>query len=186
MLIGIPIPNNFSPDWKAVLCWLRLKDYEINFAQGPYIYENRNKLFEYARLKGQSILFIDSDIIFTLEDIKKIEEYLKTKDAVTGLYTFGTSPYPPMVFKRIKDDYKVTDPPRELSKIDACGGGFLGVSQKVVQAMEENPFTNVKEGDKFHGEDISFSYRLQKYNLELWLDPNIKLGQLRTEVIRPR
>lgn len=181
MIIGIPIGHNYLMPFEAVKCYFNLP-YQIFYAEGPYIYINRNRLLGKAKQRNESLLMIDSDIVFTYEDILKIEDCLKDKDIITGVYSMGIPPYVPAILKRSKDDYEFTDIPKELSEIDACGGGFMGISSKVIEGLPENAFDNIFES-KMHGEDISFCNTAKKKGYKIWCDPTIRVGHIRMKVI---
>ena len=146
------------------------------FAVGLYIEDNRNSIYQLA--KGQDLLMIDSDMTFTLEDVKKMEENLKGKDIVTGLYRMGIDGTPYAVFK---DDLPI-EPRDETFEIDVCGAGFLGISHRV---LLDNPFTRVfnKKNGVLRGEDMSFCQIAKERDYKIWADPSIKLGHIKTKVI---
>jgi len=170
--------------WRCVDSLLKAERKVVS-AQGPYIYANRNLLLEKAKYEQDSLLMVDSDIIYTKDQVDRIESHLDTLDAITGLYVVGKEPYPPCIFKRTEGDYELTEPPKELAEIDACGGGFLGLSKKLVQELPNEAFNDIWEGKVKHGEDISFCHRLKELNYKLWCDPFIKVGHIRITDIRP-
>lgn len=184
MIIGTIIPNNYLMPFESVKCFLSVATkYPIVYSQGPYIYDNRNQILKMAKRNNESLLMIDSDIIFTVEDVDKIAEHLKTKDAVTGVYCLGVKPYPATIFKRVGKDYEYTEPPKEMQPIGACGGGFMGLSAELIQSLPDNACNNVFEGGAMHGEDISLCYRIDEIGKTLYCDPSISVGQIRNNVL---
>jgi hypothetical protein len=183
MILGFITPNNgFLPlDFVKSLLSLQGK-YEITYAEGPDIPSNRNKVFNYAKKRGQSFLCLDSDMTFTLEDVQKIEKHLETYDAISGLYVLGRPPYPPAIWERAEGDYKPMQPKEGIFEIGTSGGGFLAMSSKVVQALD-NPFNHFIEGTIEHGEEQSACHRIHLAGFKLWCDADIKLGHLRTKPI---
>lgn len=170
--------------WEAVKCWLKAPKHPVVWCQGPDLDFNRNMIFEQARKLKDHMLMIDSDVIFTAHDIIKIENLLdQGYDAVCGVYAVGQPPYPPCVFERIPGDYKLTTVKEGITEIGACGGGFLGISKRVMEAMPHHPFDNIREGEVFHGEDISFCHRIHELGFKLWCDSSIQLGHIRTTAI---
>lgn len=170
--------------WEAVKCWLKLPKYTVIWTEGPDLDFNRNMIWQkfFPFKSDHHLLMIDSDIIFTPQDVAKIQQHLDSGlDVVTGIYPIGTPPYPPCIFERIKGDYKLTGVKEGLNEIDACGGGFMGINKNVI--MPSNPFDNIREGEIFHGEDISFCHRLREKGYKLWADSSIKLGHIRTQTI---
>jgi len=187
-LLSVIVPNNYMMPWEAVKCWLKLPNYDKVWYQGPDLDYNRNLIWKqaikYNETKEGHLIMIDSDIVFTSEDIRKLEEHLDNGlDAVTGVYAIGLPPYPPCVFERIEGDYKLTEVKEGLHEIGACGGGFLGINKSVIKKMPKDPFDNIREGEIFHGEDISFCHRLHELGLKLWCDSEIKVGHIRTQTI---
>ena len=170
--------------WESVKCFLKLAEkYPIYYAQGPYLYENRNIVFRYAKKYNQPILMVDSDIVFKMEDVEKIKDYLQSLDIITGVYCLDNMPYPAAILKKTENSYQFVKPPEELTEIDVCGAGFLGISLKVVKEMSEESFNNVCEKEVPHGEDISFCHRAKQMGFKIWCDPKILIGQVKNKII---
>lgn len=184
MIIGIPTPNNYFAPWAFVKTLFKLPN-KVVTAEGPYIYANRNLLLEKAKYERDSILMIDADIVFTVEDVQRIEEHLKTYDIVSGLYVVGQDPYPPCVFEKTNGDYILTDPPQGIREVDAVGGGFLAISSDAVKTLPEDAFTDVWEGKVKHGEDISFCFKAKMLGFKIVLDSHLKVGHIRHNAIYP-
>lgn len=132
-------------------------------------------------MANDSILMIDSDMVFSVEDVEKMA--LTPYQAMTGVYVNTLPPKPPMLFKRIKGDYAIMDIPEEVSPVDACGAGFLYLSKELVQKLPYECCNVIKEGEIEHGEDISLCHRINKLGGQIYCDPSIKLGQVRSKVI---
>lgn len=156
-------------------------EYRVIFQEGPFIPDNRNSVWETARLVDQDLLFIDSDMTFKVEDVKKMEEHLKTKDVVTGVYGMSWEGNPPAVFDENRD--VVIHFPKEPFEIGSCGAGFLGISKGVIQALHQ-PFELIKHETygTYFGEDVSFCMRTREAGFKVWCDPSIQLGHIKTEV----
>lgn len=183
MILATITPNNYLMPFEAVKCWWGMS-YPVVFAQGPDLDYNRNAVWKQVQGRYTHLLMIDSDLVFTTEDIVKIENHLNSGlDAVCGIYPVGQPPYPPCIYERIPGDYKLTSVKPGLNEIGACGGGFLGINKEVINKLPNNPFDNIREGDIFHGEDISFCHRLHKHGFKLWADSSIRLGHVRNLVI---
>lgn len=175
--------------FEAVKSWFRLSKRDVVWHQGPDLDFNRNMIWNHAVKYNQTgepehFMMIDSDVVFTPEDVAKIEQHLNNGlDAVTGIYCVGQPPYPPCIFERIEGDYKLCEVKEGVHEIGACGGGFIGINKSVIAKMPKDPFDNIREGDVFHGEDISFCHRLHELGFKLWADSSIKLGHVRTTTI---
>ena len=183
MILGFICNNNAFLPLDFVKSLLSLQGrYEISYAEGPDIPANRNKVFNYAKSRGASFLCLDSDMTFTPEDVQKIEEHLETYDAVSGLYVLGRPPYPPAIWKRDEEkaDYVPMEPQEGIFEIGTSGGGFLAMSKRVVQALED-PFNHFIEGAIEHGEEQSACHRIHLAGFKLWCDSSIRPGHLRTK-----
>jgi hypothetical protein len=184
MILGVITPNDYHMSFEAVKCWLGLP-YQVLHYSGSTLSNNRNQVFNQVKRKNSSLLFIDSDIVFEMEDVVKIEEHLQKYDAVCGVYSLTFPPYNPTLFKRVENDYEFMPIPSEFSEIGACGGGFLGISKHAMEVLEDSPFTNQWEGTVQHGEDVSFCHYARSKGLKIWVDPSIKVGQVRSTVVFP-
>ena len=176
MILAIPIGNNGLLHYQFVKSLLACKDYQHMFAVGLYIEDNRNSAYKLSR--GQDLLMIDSDMTFTLEDVRKMEENLKEKDIVSGLYRMGIEENPYAIFK---DDLPI-EPKDKIFEVDACGAGFLGISCRVL--MDE-PFARVfsKKSGIIRGEDMSFCQTAKEKGYKIFCDPEIKLGHIKTKIV---
>lgn len=181
MVIGIPVPHNYLMPLAVVKSLVALEGkYKIFFSEGPYVYENRNGLIALAKLRGEDLLMIDSDIVFYPDHVERVECFLETSDAIIGVYALSNGFAP--LFERIDGDYRNIQPPTSLESVAACGGGFLGLSKKLIQELPENPCNNVFESS-MHGEDISLCYRIGELGFNIWCDPQLSLGHVRSNIL---
>jgi hypothetical protein len=188
MIIATIASNNQNVSFEAMKSWLKLPAYSKLWAEGPYIDFNRNEIWR--RMKEipmpDHLLMIDIDIVFTPEDVAKIEMHLNNGlDVVGGVYLIGKPPKDPCIFERLEGDYKLTALKEGLNEVDAIGTGFLGVNANVIENMPDNPFSYLKEGEIIHGEDISFCHRVREKGYKIWCDSEIKVGHIRPQVIYP-
>jgi hypothetical protein len=127
------------------------------------------------------ILWIDSDITFTPEDV--IKAYRSEFDMVTGAYLLSNGEV--MAYQEALgrpftiDEVNAFEEPVKLM---GSGMGFFCVKSGVFESMERPWFRAVdvetSEKGKFvqiTGEDLSFCQRAIQNGYELWLDPTIKL-----------
>ena len=178
MILGTIVANNANVPVKFVLSLLQVTKYHVVIHEGASIPHNRNAVFERARLEGESLLFIDSDIVFTLSDVKKIEKHLETKDVISGVYVMGFPGFPPAIFD---SKFHVKEPEVSLFEIGASGAGFLGISSKVIQTLTE-PFTpRPGPNGRYYGEDISFAMNAKDAGFSLFCDPTIKVGHIKPQ-----
>lgn len=176
MITGTPVPNNTYLPIDYVKA-LKSLPYEHYFEAGASVAINRNKIIERARLENESLLLIDSDIVFTKDQAKRIEHYLSRYDVICGVYKLGFPPFPPHTYK---DNQWYL--PEKLEEVDGCGGGFLGISKQVVQTVPE-PFTHI-EDDWGHdkGNDVSFCERVKEHGFKIYCDPEINVGHIRPQI----
>lgn len=138
-----------------------------------------------AQVTYDKILWIDSDITFTPEDV--IKAYESDYDIVSGAYMLSNGQVMayeqslglPYTYDQIKE---ATEP----IQVKGAGMGFMCVKQGVFESFERPWFQTmevVKDLDdgrgptpiQIAGEDLSFCERAMRNGYEIWLDPNIKL-----------
>ena len=194
--IGVIRPHSFMIPWECgrslILGYHALKDkYDIDLitAQGAYVDENRNDVLQAAqRQKLDWLLFIDTDIVFTKEDVLKIVKNYKEGDAdlITGVYYLadGTKP---VVYKFTGEDRPYQEMDRftkdEIIDIDACGMGFCLLGRKAIHGMGARPFDRMYYEGKYFGEDIAYCHRAREKGIKMQCDTSIKLGHLRFKEI---
>ena len=213
-LLYIVTPHNNLFPHTYMLCYAHtrkvLKDkYEfgLSFCESSLVHINRNILFQKSLREGADYLMcIDSDIVWTPDDIEKL--IAADKDVVSGIYA-NRQPvcndpptYTPCLYKRVPaGEYAVMMTiPQELCRVDASGMGFVLIRRRVVEKMVElipelgYPFDflpiseiNGKDNGKtgLVGEDMCFFHRLHKAGFELWCEPSVQVGHLKTMAIYP-
>ena len=189
MILGVICPNNFSMSWEVVKCWLDISDEwgsarQVITYSGSTLSNNRNQVFNEAKKRDtHGLLFIDSDIVFSKEDVEKMDAHLENYDIVTGVYVLGFPPYNPAIFKRVEGNYDFMPIPASMSRVGACGAGFLGISARAIKILGDNPFSNQWEGEVVNGEDVSFSHLCNEKGLKIYVDPSISVGQIRNQTL---
>jgi hypothetical protein len=172
---------------------------EMTLNGGP-----QNEIKNTSPFKGtvdyDKILWIDSDIAFTPEDV--IKAYESDKDILSGAYLLadGTATAYP---KRLEAGYTYEDilKMEEPLKVYGVGFGFICVKKGVFEKLSRPWFQSVpvtmtdaetKEEFTFPimGEDISWCERVHQAGFDVWLDPSIRLThhkmmKLTWEGIRP-
>lgn len=147
---------------------------EVIFKEGALIEDNRNSLLYLA--KGDFLIFIDTDMTFTTQDVERLVE--QKKDIVCGLYFRGQPPHEPLI---IKDDVIVREYMSGLTiEVDACAMGFTYISRNVIEKMKEDlPFKRIDD----YGEDISFCKRAKEKGFEIYCDTSIQPKHLRYKYV---
>jgi hypothetical protein len=147
-----------------------------------------NNLLETSPLGGQftydKILWIDSDISWQYEDVKKL--YESDKDVVTGAYLMGNGDV--MAYKEIMGSpytFEQVKQMAEIERIEACGFGFVCVKSGVFEQLTRPWFQSVsaeiklEDGTDFLfsiiGEDISWCERIKRLGVEIWFDPTVRV-----------
>ena len=210
-MVGTP-HNGYFP-WQYLLSmnltWKLLGNkYDIGVAltESCYVHANRNNIMkEVSKQNCDYLLFIDSDMAWNPDDVERLVEH--DLDVVSGLY-YTRRPYdgntPAPVVYRLQHDQTKLKPiyiiPDRPFKCDAVGAGFLLLKKRVVDKVMElipqigYPFDFIdheemgllpKENTRFVGEDISFCHRLKKANFDIWCDPAVRVGHIRTEILCP-
>jgi hypothetical protein len=136
------------------------------------------------------ILWIDSDITFTPEDV--LRAYKSDFDIVSGAYLLANGEA--MVFTEKMGapmKYQEVLECKEPVKLMGAGMGFMAVKSGVFESMSRPWFqTAIVKHDfnngngeveiQISGEDLSFCQRAIENGFELWLDPEIKLIHSKT------
>lgn len=131
------------------------------------------------------ILWIDSDITFTPEDVLKA--YRSDYDIVTGAYLLSNGEVMAFTEKlgtalRHEEVVNATEP----VKLMGAGMGFMAVKQGIFESLSRPWFQTATVKHDFDngngevevqvtGEDLSFCQRAIENGFEIWLDPTIKL-----------
>lgn len=182
MIIGTPIAHNAQLPVgfvKSLMALFPGNNIHI-FEESCAIPQNRNEIFEFARREGEDLLFIDSDMVFTRQDVSEMAEHLKTHDIVTGVAVMQFPGWPAAVFDEQLKPILVNG--NELFEIGACGAAFLGISKKVIRDLTE-PFRQREYGHgKMHGEDVSFCLKAKEAGYHIYCDPQLRIGHIKTLV----
>jgi hypothetical protein len=148
---------------------------------------NQNEIKNTKPLKGEvtydKILWIDSDIIFTPEDV--IKAYESPFDVVSGAYTLASGEV--VAYKELFGQGYTMEEVKNLTdpvKIFGAGMGFFCVKSGVFESLsrpwfQSVPATKIIDGEEFTfpimGEDLSLCKRINDAGFEIYLDPSIKL-----------
>ena len=134
------------------------------------------------------ILWIDSDIAFTPDDVLKL--YKSEYDIVSGAYLFadgGVAAYKKlgergMNFNEVKD---MTEP----IEIDGCGFGFVCIKQGIFESLSRPWFQQVMSKVEIAGqtidfpimgEDLAWCKRVKDAGFKIYLDPTVKVTHHKT------
>lgn len=156
-------------------------DVQLNFHKGTYIQDLRNNIVKDAiKNKADYLMFVDSDLTFPPDGIKKLLDH--KKDIVGGMYNMKSLPLTNTIKIADKDgkrlDVDGAMVPEELFKCYAIPTGFMLIKLDAIKDMEF-PFDFGREEDgQLIGEDVNFCIKAQQKGLEIWCDPTIKIGHI--------
>lgn len=156
--------------------------------QGNQIGRQRQVLFDYwaDQLKTDWLLWVDSDIVLTVDVMKKLWQTADKRDrpVVSGVYFIskeneGTLMKPfPVLFNDV-DDYTIQYvhplPDNKVIKCDCAGFGLVLMHRSIVQKMRDKfpkqsffaEAADSNEDDKFVGEDIIFFRKMKAAGIPL-------------------
>lgn len=134
------------------------------------------------------ILWIDSDIAFSAEDVLNI--YNSPYDITSGAYLLATGEV--VAYKELFGPGMTIDEVLKMKnpiKIFGAGMGFMAVKSGVFESLSrpwfQSPIAKTVYNNKefsfpIMGEDLSFCYRANDAGFEVWLDPRIKVQHHKT------
>ncbi len=190
MTLGSIFPNNFFAPiaWvKSMLAFSKIQPFQFIYHEGSTLHHNRNMVIEKAKLLNDDLIFIDSDIVFSLDQLLTLKSHLENGyDIVSGVYTLFDRPDAPAILKRVSDGYTPMKPVNGLQEIGACGMGFCAISKRVIEVIGAEPFNPFQEGNVQHGEDVSFCHRARLLGFKVWCDGDLKVGQVRVHESYPQ
>jgi hypothetical protein len=150
------------------------------------------KLFN-NEIKTKKIIFIDDDIYWTIEDLKKILE--SDKDIISGFYKMLG------VNEKEKSNYitgligeewlteKDIKNTTGLIELDAIGFGFVAIKSEVFEKIKFpwfETYEKVRERDGVvlnYGEDFNFCQKALKAGFKVYGDPTVKVGHEKKVVL---
>jgi GT2 family glycosyltransferase len=185
----------------------------INLQSGPRIAEARSQVTEtyltHENYKDYPwVLFIDSDMVFTVDDVHRIlrSAHPTERPIVGGLCYAGYSPETmyPTLYSLVPEGTtwaleKVADfPENAMVKVGATGAAFLLCHRSALQQMYEafhllpngqvNSYPWWVEGHVDHmgrqlGEDVAFCMRANSIGLPVFVHTGIKIGHRKNIIL---
>ena len=155
----------------------------VSFNIGSLDYSSRNELARRSIEMGADYIFwLDSDMVFDPDILKRCWAIKDQADIITGLYFRRVAPYTPVLYDQMdfnekdectwKETAELPDAPFEVA---ACGFGCV--------LMPTHIFIDVqtKYGTMFNpiggtGEDLAFCWRARQLGYKIICDPSIELG----------
>lgn len=158
----------------------------------------RNSLVnEFLKTDSTDLLFIDSDVIVTPEDVLRLLAQHSGRDVTAGMYPRRASDKKFFldVYYDENEDFEFDG---SLMRVNRVGTGFMMISRQIIEKLidahpewqYENKEGNgtvsalfdfaVKDG-RFVGEDYLFCDRVREIGGKVWIDVDISLPHIGTE-----
>jgi hypothetical protein len=159
-------------------------------SDGPLIHKNRESVIRYwlSSTDVDWLLFIDSDIVFTPDDVKFLCQSAdsKNKKIVSGLYFTIQKieplfPYPVVFIRTEEGQYLALSEIEEnsVSMIDAAGLGFVLIHRSVVEKMLSTyRLSEIFVSSQF-GEDIAFFEKVHEIGEDVYLDTRASVKHMK-------
>lgn len=191
ILIAIPcmdtVPTHFA---QSIAMLEKVGNCAISFNMGSLVYTSRNELSARAmKMNADYVLWLDSDMVFEPNILKRLFEDMDKGDIVTGLYFRRVPPYSPVLFSRLR----ITDEgcehsnfdgelPDALFEVEGCGFGCVLMPTRILMDVYAE-FGNMFAPINGVGEDLSFCWRARQLGYKIVCDPKISLGHVSHHVV---
>ena len=190
ILIAVPCMDSVPSQFCQSLAVLnKTEECAIAFQMGSLIYTSRNNLAAMAvKNEVDYVLWLDSDMIFPSDVLKKLLEDRNKGDIITGIYYRRVAPFKPVLYSKLEIDDKgcewegYENIPDECFEVKGCGFGCVLTPTSVFMDVM------AKFGDMFApingvGEDLSFCWRARECGYNIIADPSIPLGHVAHYVV---
>jgi len=199
VMIGTPHNRIFTPEYvlsysQTLLDLMGKYDMGLSVAESAQIFLNRNIIVSHAvEHKVDYLIFVDTDMMWIPAHIEKLID--SNKDVIGGLCTTRKPPFRNCVYE--SDDgggvRSIKETPMVPFRCFAIGSGFLLLRKSVITRIWDErykhgyPFDPIVHNTSyeksntltsFFGEDISFSARLRKMNIDIWCHPDVRVGHM--------
>lgn len=184
-LIAVPTMDTVPAQFAHSLAILeKVDEVAVAFQVGSLIYAARNDLAQKAiEFGADQVLWLDSDMIFPPDTLKKLIANKDKGDIISGLYFRRVSPFTPVIFDKLDIEEQgttfteFTEIPDEPFEIGGCGFGcVLTPTEIFIDVL--NTYRTCFEPLKGAGEDLSFCWRARQRGYKIICDPSIKLGHV--------
>lgn len=198
-IILVPVGNRIEPQVDVELRKLEDMGFTVVRQYGySAIDQARNRMTHYALYESRqfdSILWIDSDVLFKVEDVLRIISH--DEPICSGAYPFKNPNSQQMTLTSL-DGKKIHFGKDGLTEIECAATGFLYIKKEVFDTMIGvfnmprcntsfdqpcYPFFKpdvwkIKGDDLYLGEDYSFCMRAREAGYQIMLDPKIRLKHI--------
>ena len=190
ILLGMPCIKNIP--FKTVVSLLQTAQkgvVEPLMVEGSLIYDARETIAKFAIQKNYDyVLYVDSDMVFTAEDVKKLVSH--DADICSGLYVSRRGENKNIIYRDVitRRRFPKRDPKlihdtltSGYGEIAACGFGFCLIKTSVMKSMYKK-YKALFEPFKGVGEDIAFCIRARQCGYKIFTDRDVKLGHVGDQV----
>lgn len=217
-LPGKSYSNQFLLAWSDLILWCSQNNFDFSVSQ------NYSSVVHFARtlcLGGDNtrgklqkpfnnkldydyIMWIDSDIIFKVDDFKKILE--SENDITSGIYKMeNTINYPTVIkwdtdylkkngkfeflddekIKQLKEENKLLN--NRYLNVEYTGMGWMLIKKDVIEQLKYPWFYHdlyqVDDFVEMFSEDVSFCKNLKKAGFDIYVDLDIRVGHYKSFII---
>ena len=208
--IAVGMPCGATVPWQTAMSMARTTRFAAQngvpldlcvTAGGSVVSEARNLVLNsFLRTKADILLWIDSDIEWSVADFSSIVQAAHVVEVVCAAYPVKIPSMPFIVTQPDPENVEVNG--LGLVKINGTGLGFCAVSRKVIEKLvaraervdigTEKDVADVFRVDRTitdgrrtaRGEDMAFFADIRELGYDVWLDPTIKLGHAGNFVFR--
>ena len=193
-LIAVPCMDYLEADFVECLTNLILDpqtpgEIDVRYLKASLIYDARNQIMRYVleHKEYDFVLWLDSDMTFDSDLLRRLMEDMEGRLAVTGLCFGRRPPFKPCVYNHleVQQDGKVVLPvaknwmdyPRDqIFEVEACGFACVLMKREVLEAMAIYGVPFYPVGGM--GEDLTFCWRARKLDLKFHCDSRLKIGHI--------
>ena len=217
-LPGRTYSNQFLLAWSDLILWCSQNNFDLSISQ------NYSSVVHFARTlclggdntKGKLqkpfdnkldydyIMWIDSDIIFKVDDFKKLLE--SENDITSGIYKMeNTINYPTVInwdtkylmengnfeflddnkIKELKDSKKLLN--NRYLNVEYTGMGWMLIKKDVIEQLKYPWFYHdlyeINDFVEMFSEDVSFCKNLKKAGFDIYVDLDVRVGHYKSFII---
>lgn len=151
------------------------------------VYDARYILMQEALNSDADLLFVDSDIHFTVGAFNQLLSH--KKPIVSGLYYGKGNPSNPIAYKKVRPKTIFRSKPiceqlqtselEPFMEVEGVGMGFCLIRHEVLKAVNKEGFNPFEPFGNL-GEDFAFLYRARQKGYKIWLDTTLGLKHIGT------
>lgn len=201
---GDKFSNRFLRCWTNIIFWCINNNIHpiLSNDTDSNVYFVRAKILGGGTLRGKNqkpfngkidydyIMFIDSDVIFQPEDLKKLLD-MNTNIACGAYLMNGGSHYP--IVEKFNNEYFLKNGTFEFLSmenlrkknkpfnVEYCGMGFMLIKKNVVEKLKypwfyANKFNFNEDVTEFTSEDVTFCMSLNNVGEKIYINPDVRVG----------